>query len=153
FLASVSPATPLFVLVWCDADRLDLPSFPTRRSSDLLDAVLAGGHEVPPDMAWSQRLAAQQHQVAALLSKDTGAVAFGKDQHLAGWIALPTYFQPARTDINGALFVAGWQRDRLAGLHAQLHIEQRRGHTGGTAQTQRRAGNQTTFQARILNQR
>src|SRR5690606_36791771 len=94
-----SSSSSLFFLFQASAHHRDLPSFPTRRSSDLVETLVARGAEAAIDGAAGLAGHAQR-----------AAVVFGNEDGLDG-IALAHVEQPLARAIGGALL--GVDRRRL----------------------------------------
>src|ERR1700732_278953 len=78
----------------------------------LLDPLLAGGDEVPPDMARAfQRVAAEKHHPRWLCRLHGDAIAGAKDQQPRTFVAFIGYLDLAVNHIDGALFMVGVERD------------------------------------------
>ena len=95
----------------------------------LLDPLLAGGDEIPPDMARAfQRIAAEKHHPRRLQRLHGDAVAGPKDQQPRPFIALVGDLDLAIDDIDRALLVIGVERHADALLRRDLGVEPGRDH-------------------------
>src|SRR3982074_1376531 len=89
----------------------------------LLDPLLAGGNEIPPDMARTfQRIAAEKHHSRRLCRLYRDAIARPEDQQPRSLIAIAGYFYFAVDHVNGALFVVGVERYADARLRGYFGV-------------------------------
>src|SRR6195256_4812846 len=74
----------------------------------LLDPLLAGGDEIPPDMARAfQRIAAKENPPRRRDRLDRNAIAGPKDQKARSLITVARNFNLATDHVDGALFMFG----------------------------------------------
>src|SRR5260370_28575575 len=96
----------------------------------LLDPFLAGGDEIPPDVARAfQRIAAEKHHAHRLRGLYGNAIAGPKNQQPRPLIAIARYLDFAVYQVDGALFEVGVERHSNPLLRAQLGVEPRRNHS------------------------
>src|SRR5882762_10784556 len=77
----------------------------------LLDSLLAGGDEIPPDMARAfQRIAAEEHHPRRRDRLDRNAIAGPEDQKARSFISIAGYVDFAIDEIDGALLMVGVER-------------------------------------------
>src|SRR6476660_8836279 len=70
--------------------------------------LLAGGHEIPPDMARAfQRIAAEEHHPRRLGSLDRDAIAGSENQQPRAFVAFARDLDLAVDHIDRAFFVTG----------------------------------------------
>src|SRR5882724_4423441 len=110
----------------------------------LLDSLLAGGDEIPPDMAWAfQRIAAEEHHPRRLYRLDRNAISGPKDQKARPFITITGYVDFAIDEIDSALFMVGIERHAGALLRGHLGVKPRRHHRNGRFHAERIACDDT----------
>lgn len=92
----------------------------------LFDALLAGGYEVPPNVAGADGFAAEQHDSGGLEGGEGGRGLGGEDEKLSRCIGLAGDFDASLDDVFGALGVAGGKRGPGVGLKLDVEVEQGR---------------------------
>src|SRR5258708_19527574 len=89
----------------------------------LLDPLLTGRDEVPPDMARAfQRLAAKKHHARLADGPDRDAVAGPEDQQSRALVAVARYLDFAIDHIDRALLVVGIHRHPASPSHPHLAL-------------------------------
>src|SRR5712671_5360215 len=110
----------------------------------LLDPLLAGGDEIPPDMARAfQRIAAKEHHPRRRDRLDRNAIAGPKDQKARSLITVARNFNLAIDHVDGALLMIGVERHADPWLRGHLGVEPRRYHRNRRFHAERTACDDT----------
>src|SRR5581483_9315745 len=98
------------------------PRFPI--GARLLDAFLARGHEIPPDVARPiHRRAAEEHETRRVRGFESNAIARPEDEQQARLEALTPDVDGAGYGVNRALLVVGIERQRSAGCQVGVCVK------------------------------
>src|SRR6202453_5481037 len=117
----------------------------------LLDPLLAGGNEVPPDMARAfQRIAAEEHHPRRARGLDRDAVAGPEDQQPRALMAFVSDLDLAVDQVDRALFMVGIERQADAFSRRHFGVEPRRYHRHRRRGAERSAGNDARGEAAAI---
>src|SRR6266481_4835027 len=110
----------------------------------LLDSLLAGGDEIPPDMAWAfQRIAAEEHHPRRRYRLDRNAISGPKDQKARSFRTITGYVDFAIDEIDSALLMVGVERHAGPLLRGHLGVKPRRHHRNRRFHAERTACDDT----------